>query len=237
MRPPVIIIGAHRSGTSATAHALQILGLQIGQKLDSHYESKSLQALHEQYLRNVGASWHDPARFLASIQTAEGLQRCVDYLTENVRRNFGGIFAYRQNPRGLWMSARLKFGAIWGWKEPRTTLFALAWLKVFPGAQLIHVVREEVAAAKSIRERELKFRAAGDTPNEKIEDISYCVGIVRAYVKAAERVTAGEKSYRLQFEDLQTDPRKILAQAGRFCELQFGSSQLKRAAATILPHT
>ena len=84
MRPPVLIIGAHRSGTSATAHALQILGLQIGQKLDSHYEPKALQQLHEDYLKRVGASWHDPAPFLESMKTPKGEQRCVDYLRENV---------------------------------------------------------------------------------------------------------------------------------------------------------
>ena len=33
-RPPVLIVGAHRSGTSATAVALQSLGLLIGQRLD-----------------------------------------------------------------------------------------------------------------------------------------------------------------------------------------------------------
>src|SRR5947209_1471088 len=103
MRPPVLIIGAHRSGTSATAHALEILGLQIGQHLDSHYEPKALQRLHEDYLKKVDASWHDPSPFLQSIQTADGEQTCVDYLQENVRRDFSRIFGYRKNPRGLWM--------------------------------------------------------------------------------------------------------------------------------------
>src|SRR5690349_12026002 len=162
MRPPVIIIGAHRSGTSATAHALEILGLRIGQKLDSHYEPKALQKLHEEYLQKFGASWHNPVPFLESLRTAENKQRCVDYLQSNVDRDFARIFGYRRNPRGLWMSGRIRSGAAWGWKEPRTTLFISEWLQVFPGAHLVHVMRDPAAAAKSIRERELQFRNTGD---------------------------------------------------------------------------
>src|ERR1700719_4282144 len=126
MRPPILIIGAHRSGTSATAHALEILGLQIGHRLDSHYEPKPLTCVHEKYLEDVGASWHDPDSFLKSIRSAEGAQRCVEYLRENIDRRFAQIFGYRHNPRGLWRLFRLKCGAPWGWKEPRTTFFTSA---------------------------------------------------------------------------------------------------------------
>ena len=75
-RPPVIIIGAHRSGTTATAHALKLTGLQIGQRLDSHDEPREMQRLHEHYLREVGAAWHDPLPFLAAVQTAGGKRSC-----------------------------------------------------------------------------------------------------------------------------------------------------------------
>jgi hypothetical protein len=92
MRAPVIIIGAHRSGTSATAHALELLGLQIGQRLDSHRESKALQQLHEEYLRRVGASWHNPAPFLRALETAQGQRECLDYLRSNLDSHSGKIF-------------------------------------------------------------------------------------------------------------------------------------------------
>src|SRR5205807_3662614 len=101
MKPPVIIIGAHRSGTSATARALELLGLQIGQRLDSHREARALQTLHEEYLRRVGASWHNPKPFLDHLQTAEGLRDCVKYLCSNVGARFGEIFEYRNNPKGM----------------------------------------------------------------------------------------------------------------------------------------
>ncbi|HET9800138.1 MAG TPA: sulfotransferase, partial [Chthoniobacterales bacterium] len=173
-RPPVIIIGAHRSGTSATAYALRLLGLQIGEHLDSHSEPRPLQRLHEEYLQRSGGAWHQPQAFLKQIATAEGMRDCVSYLRNNVEHDFARIFGYRNNPRGLWLKLRMKLGARWGWKEPRTTLFAPAWLDIFPNARIVHVVRDSLAAAESIRERELKFQAGGDPPTGNLSDLEYC---------------------------------------------------------------
>src|ERR1700730_1726016 len=154
-RPPVLIIGAHRSGTSATARALELLGLQIGQRLDSHREPRELQRLHEDYLRRVGAAWHNPAPFLERIQTAEGENNCFEYLRSNIDGHFAKIFGYRSSPPGLWLRLRLKIGAAWVGKDPRTPLFPPIWLKIFPGVRILPVFRDPLAAAESIREREL----------------------------------------------------------------------------------
>ncbi|HZR78680.1 MAG TPA: sulfotransferase, partial [Chthoniobacterales bacterium] len=141
-RPPIMIIGAHRSGTSATARALELLGLQIGQDLDSHREPRALQILHEEYLHRIGAAWHSPEPFLNWIASAKGKGDCVSYLRDNLERRFSRIFGYRRNPKGFWLRMRLKMGEPWGWKEPRTTLFAPAWLQIFPEARILHVARD-----------------------------------------------------------------------------------------------
>jgi hypothetical protein len=235
MRPPVLIIGAHRSGTSATARALEILGLQIGQHLDSHHESRALQQLHEEYLRRVGAAWYYPGPFIETVRTMEGERRCVNYLRENIQHNFAGILGYRKNPRGLWLLARLKCGAPWGWKEPRTTLFASNWLQVFPGTRIVHVLRDPLAAASSICERERRFQAAGDAPSGKIDNLDYCLNVVRSYIAAGERLAGRKDYFRVAFEDIQTSPSKTLERTARFCGLRFTARQLARAAATIRP--
>src|SRR4051794_40840675 len=98
-RAPVLIVGAHRSGTSATAEALRLAGLQIGQRLDSHFEPKPLQQLHEDYLRRVGATWFNPQPLIHWLQTPEGASDCVAYLQENLRRQFGGTFGYGKGLR------------------------------------------------------------------------------------------------------------------------------------------
>ena len=232
---PVLIIGAHRSGTTATARALELLGLQIGQRLDSHREPRPLQKLHEQYLRERGAAWYDPAPFLEWVKTPEGRRQCTEYLRSHVRHDFARIFDYRNNPRGLWLRARLQLGAPWGWKEPRTTLFAASWLEVFPEARVLHVLRDPLAAATSIRQRELKFRAAGDAPSDKIDNLDYCLRLVQTYVEAGERL-AGIANYRqIRFEDIQHNPGKMLDEIGALCGLRFTATQLATAAASIRP--
>lgn len=234
-RPPVLIIGAHRSGTSASVRALELIGLQIGQRLDSHRESKALQQLHEEYLQRVGASWHDPMRFLHLIQTAEGERACLEYLRSNVGSHFGRIFGYRSDPKGWWLQLRLSIGAAWGWKEPRTTLFAPIWLKIFPDARVLHVVRDALAAAESIRERELKFQAAGDPPTGNLADLDYCRELVATYISAGERLADSRNYEQFRFEELQANPPAMLEQLAKFCSLHPSTGQLANAAASIRP--
>jgi Sulfotransferase family len=234
-RAPVLILGAHRSGTTATARALELLGLQIGQRLDSHREPRPLQRLHDEYLRRAGASWHDPTPFLERVRTSEGHRDCTEYLKTNLHSEFAHIFGYRNNPPGLWLRARLKFGAPWGWKEPRTTLFAECWLELFPGARIVHVVRDPLAAASSIRERELKFQASGDPPSGNIDNLEYSVRLVQIYVEAGDRLAKFERYRRVQFEELQRNPSGVLEGLAQFCGLNFSGAQLQDAAATIRP--
>jgi hypothetical protein len=235
MKPPVIIIGAHRSGTSATARALELVGLQIGQRLDSHREPKALQQLHDEYLRRLSASWHDPKSFLDHMETPEGRRDCVNYLQSNVAARFGEIFGYRNNPKGLWLRLRLKLGAPWGWKEPRTTLFAAAWREIFPNARFLHVIRDPMAAGESIRERELKFQAAGDPPTPNLGDVNYCRELVELYVRAGEQLANSPNYQRFQFEELQNNPPAMLEQLAQFCELRPSTRQLASGAASIRP--
>jgi hypothetical protein len=235
-RAPVLIVGAHRSGTTATARALEMLGLQIGQRLDSHRESKELQRLHESYLRECSASWYDPARFLEKMRTTEGVDDCAEYLRGNLKKRFGRIFAYRGNVEGFWLRLRLWLGAAWGWKEPRTTLFAPAWLRLYPEATVVHVVRDPRLVAESICRRELAFRATGDAPQAGLDDIDYCMGLACAYVEAGESIRHLTDRYRqVHFEDLQTDPAGRLPGLADFCGLSISDEQLTRSAATIKP--
>jgi hypothetical protein len=233
--PPVLILGAHRSGTTATARALELLGLQIGQRLDSHRESKSLQRLHDEYLQKSGAAWHHPDRFLARLATAEGERDCVEYLRAHMLHEFSRIFGYRNNPRGWWMRARLKLGAAWGWKEPRTTLFGSCWLKIYPDAHVVEVVRHPLAVALSIRERELKFRAAGDAPTPDLDQLEYCLRLALSYVEAGARlaIMAPLRYRRVHFEALQADAQNTLRDLAAFCNLQPGAAKLLTAARSI----
>jgi hypothetical protein len=235
LRPPVLIIGAHRSGTTATARALSLLGLQIGQCLDSHDEPRQLQKVHENYLRQVGGAWHSPGPLIASFATSKGKQTCVQYLRDHLSHSLF-VFGYDKSLTGWWKKRRLRRGAPWGWKEPRTTLFAPCWLEIFPEARLLHVVRNPLAVATSIQKRELEFQAKGDPPSGRVGDFHYCMELAMTYVEAGEALAAETRHfYRVRFEDIQANPISELTKLASFCDLAFSDRRMQRAAATIRP--
>jgi len=155
-----------------------------------------LQRLHETYLQGVGAAWHRPGPFLEWVNTPEGGADCVEYLRQHMRHEFRRVFGYRNTPRGLGSQARIKLGAAWGWKEPRTTLFAPFWLQIFPDAHVVEVIRHPLAVAMSIRQRELEFRAGGDPATPQLEQLDYCLRLALTYVEAGERLARLTPNYR-----------------------------------------
>lgn len=236
-RPPVIIIGAHRSGTTATARALRLLGLQLGERLDSHDEPREMQRLHETFLRELGAAWYNPAPFIAFLAAGEGKQSCAKYLRDRVKPDLS-VFGYGKGFKAWRMKRRLPRNVPWGWKEPRTTLFATCWLRVFPEARFVHVVRNPLAVASSIQRRELEFQAKGDAPSGRVGEFAYCVDLAMTYVEAGEAVGAQTPYfYRVRFEDIQAEPTAQLTKLASFCDLNFTERQMCRAAATIRPLT
>ncbi len=234
---PVIIIGAHRSGTTATARALELLGLEIGRRLDSHRESKPLQQLHDCLLHCYDASWHHPQKFCEAMEKKDAVENCAAEFCLAYERKFSGIFGY-PGLAGWWRIRQINRGQPWGWKEPRTTLFARPWLRILPDARIVHVLRHPVAVARSIRQRELRFRAAGDPSIEGLDRLDYCLNLALIYARQgsnARRETVN--FFDLRFEDLQKNPVEILRQLTAFCRLETGDHLLHRTAATIHPTT
>jgi Sulfotransferase family len=230
-----MIIGAHRSGTTATTRALKLLGLQIGQRLDSHDEPRAMQRLHEDYLRQVGAAWYEPGPFLALLRVAERIQTCTAYLRDHIVDDLS-VFGYDKGLTGWWSKKRLRSGTPWGWKEPRTTLFAPCWLELFPEARFIHVVRNPLDVAASMQKRELEFQAKGDAPSGRVQDFDYCVDLAMTYVEAGEAMATRTPHYhRVRFEDIQADPTGELTKMAKFCELDFSEAKLRQAVSTIRP--
>lgn len=232
---PVIIIGAHRSGTTATTRALRLLGLEIGQQLDSHDESRALQRSHEDYLRRFGAAWYNPDPFLAAIKNPSEKDRCVNYLRDRIDPTLS-LFGYKPGLTGRWHRNKVRDGAPWGWKEPRTTLFAACWLELFAHAKFLHVVRNPLAVARSIQKRELEFQAKGDAPSGRVQEFDYCVDLAMIYVQAGEALADRAAHYeRVRFEDIQAEPVRELRRLAGFCGLHFTDRQLRRVAKTIRP--
>ncbi len=92
-RRAVLVAGMHRSGTSATAHVLAGLGLELprspmgpapGNELGHWGESDRVYELQREMLAEAGTSWHDvspfPPSWLDSPDGAEWVSRMADAL-------------------------------------------------------------------------------------------------------------------------------------------------------------
>ena len=133
----VIITGMHRSGTSLTASLLQSAGIEIGDRLmaasegnpKGFFEDWDFVELHQAILRSQGIA-------------SEG------WTKEKLVEVQGQYLATAQN---LILARKNKL--IWGWKDPRTTLFLDFWSKLIPEAKFIFIFRSPWEVVDSLFRR------------------------------------------------------------------------------------
>ena len=161
-RPPVILIGMHRSGTSLLAQLLEALGLFTGWRRAPNHEAGFFNRYNAWLLSSAGGRWDTPGAIDHLLADAEGRALAVDYL----RAKLSGPAAVEfLGPRRAlrWRSLEA-IGEPWGWKDPRTTVTLPIWLELFPGARVLHLVRNGVDVAESLHRRQSGWPRAGPRP-------------------------------------------------------------------------
>jgi hypothetical protein len=146
LRPdPVLILGMHRSGTSALGGALEPLGLTVGKTVmppqqenpKGFYENNSLTELHEKFLASIGSNWRDLAPVGEERFQGAAAVRFQRELLQLLIDEFGG-------DRPLI-------------KDPRMCRLMPLWVPLikehFPLACFILPIRHPVEVAYSLRRR------------------------------------------------------------------------------------
>ena len=139
----LIIAGMHRSGTSLTASLFQSLGVNIGEKLlgpelgniRGHFEDIEFVELHKKILRSQHID-----DLGSNLETQEIVVKKPNL---KIARK---LIKNRQEENE-------KSHKIWGWKDPRTTLFLNFWLKLLPDAKFIFVYRSPWEVVDSLYRR------------------------------------------------------------------------------------
>ncbi|MDZ7724825.1 MAG: sulfotransferase [candidate division KSB1 bacterium] len=149
---PVIIIGMHRSGTTLLAKLLKQAGLWIGNDLIDTWESRFFLNRNEKILNAGGGSWASP-ECAEAILGHSSLRRA---LTLELKQDASSAFCagYLGLKRYIKHRSLFNLQEPWGWKEPRTMLLLPLYLDIFPGAKVIHIVRNGVDVAASLARRE-----------------------------------------------------------------------------------
>lgn len=139
----VLLVGMHRSGTSALARVLNLMGLHLGEdeelmppKPDNpagFWERTDVHELHEEVFAALGTAWHTVSE--------EDLGRLGAADRQRFENRLGAIVD------------RLDRHRPWLVKDPRLCLLLPLWRAVVPDPVVVMIVRRPVQVAQSIATR------------------------------------------------------------------------------------
>ncbi len=188
----IFVLGMHRSGTSALARTLGLLGCHAGDSGDfpaadganprGYWERRDVWRLDEDLLSELGATWDgvtsvDPERFVAALPPADLARvegRARDIVT------------------GLDAAAA---GRPWVIKDPRLCLLFPLWRRVALAPVCVLVERSPYSVARSLSARDDSSLAFG-------------IALWEHYQRSALTVSAGLPRLRVRYEDLVDRPRE-----------------------------
>lgn len=143
----IVVLGMHRSGTSAITRGLQVLGIELGDRLlppmednlTGFWEDVDINALNIEMLNIIGNEWHH----LASINAA-------DVFTLHEKGYFNRAIELLQR--------KVNAASIFAFKDPRSTKLLPFWKEVFKHCQFnvsyILALRHPLSVAKSLAIRD-----------------------------------------------------------------------------------
>ena len=125
VRTALIVLGMHRSGTSALAGVLGHLGAALPQDLmapsdmnaKGFFESNRITGLNDRLLAQAGFTWWDPRRFPAAWFDTPEAATLLDEAVEVLRADYGDAALFvMKDPRicrllPFWTAALDRFGA------------------------------------------------------------------------------------------------------------------------------
>jgi len=192
----LIVVGMHRSGTSALAGAIHRLGAVVGSdvveaqhdNVRGYYEHRGILELHECLLAACGSAWDD-------ISPRAWQPDCAEPAVKDFQRDLEALLGSEFADAPLWVV-----------KDPRLCHLFPLWLPVLarldvePRVLFAHRPAAEVAASLA--------RRNGFSPAKS--------NLLWAdHVLAAERATRGSRRSVIDFDDLLREPGKVLERAAR----------------------
>jgi O-antigen biosynthesis protein len=194
----VVVLGAHRSGTSMITRALSLLGVELGPgsammaaKSDNplgFWEHEELGQINDEVLAHLGGTWDEPPGFPNGWQEDESLGPLYRRARGIIERDFGGADR-------------------WAFKDPRSSLVVPFWQRLLPEAVYLVCLRHPLEAAGSLQRRNgFSMRKA--------------THLWTLYTAAALDATAGTPRLLSRYERYFEDPLGELARLRDWLDLE-----------------
>ena len=183
MKQCLVILGAHRSGTSALMGSLHRMGIYLGSRyIVDHYEHTDIVTANDVLLNRLDSAWDDPFALPERWWRQEQLADVKSGLGSIVDREFGGR-------------------ALWGLKDPRLCVLLPLWL------ELLKLRRIEPLFIIALRN---PFEIARS--HTKRDGFSTEKGLVLwlNQILSAEQYSRGFKRCFCRFDDILRDPEAAL---------------------------
>ncbi len=198
----LVIVGMHRSGTSASTGALRCLGVNLGEKLyqghqgindKGYFEHAGIADTNDEVLAALGSSWDDPLLRPNDWWKRDDLALYVRKVRKLIQQDFA------RSP-------------LWAVKDPRVCRLLPWWLEIFSALEItphfIFVVRSPAAVHRSLEKRD-------GFPREK----SFLLWTLH-YLEA-ERHSRGHARTFLDFDRFLEEPVESLRRVERELNLAF----------------
>lgn len=177
-RTAVLVLGMHRSGTSAMTRVLNLLGAELGRDLlpskednaAGFWENQSVVQANEYLLEALGLTWHSPVALPPRWKQQASIRRFGNGIRQLLDEQFPAA-------------------PLVALKDPRLSRFAPAWTEVLAAEgirpKIIVMVRHPAEVVRSLRKRD-----GFSSPKSQllwlihtIESMSAAVGLPHVYVQ------------------------------------------------------
>lgn len=252
MKPPIIIIGMHRSGTSMISRFLEEAGLFQGMKKDPNNEAFFFLRVNEWILQQSGGTWDHPQTIERLLDDDELRLVMRRYLTRMLNSphliEYLGLRRYFKSPSAL----RIDFS--WGWKDPRSTFTLPLWRDIFPEARVVHIARHGIDVANSLLARRQKglprLKAYVEKPKwrfwwnplrpdflnvTRTRSIKHGFALWKTYMRKANEMKAelGDKLHEVGYERYLEKPEASLRDLCAFCDIAPEQAVIDKALSKI----
>lgn len=234
---------------------LEEAGLFMGVRKQHDHEALFFLEINDWLFRQCGASWDNPEAFKYFLENDEVRSLAGKYIKYIMRSP--RVTGYLGIKNYLTYRSPEKLDKPWGWKDPRNTFTLPLWTDIFPDAKVVHICRNGIDVAHSLKVREKKqfakrsqpvmssykkipyiFRPkrGGFTDSLRCSSLNGSFLLWEEYLSNAQKHVKrlGDRAFEVKYEDFIEKPVGDLKRLFSFCGLSVSNEEIDRIGRKVI---